>query len=57
MLATYWHSTFSRTHKVVNNGINANFVFPYFCSLLLYFEPMILVNVKLDISVYKSITF
>ena len=31
-------STFSQTHKVDNNGINANFIFPYPCSFLQYLD-------------------
>ena len=42
------HSTFSHSHKVGNNGIVANFVFPFICSFLHYFELEVLVNVKLD---------
>ena len=42
---------FSQTYKI---GINANFVFPYICSFLLYLYQIMLVNVKLDISRYKS---
>ena len=43
-------STFSHTHKVGNNGINANFVFPYICGFLLYLYLKMLVKMKLDIS-------
>ena len=43
-------STFSHTHKVGNNGINANFVFPYICISLHYLCLKIVVNVKLDVS-------
>ena len=32
-----YHSTFSRVHKVGNNGINTNFVFPCIYSFLHYF--------------------
>ena len=38
-------STFSRTHKVGNSGINANFVFPYMCSFIHYLYLKMLVNV------------
>ena len=40
-------------HTVGNDGINASFMFPYICSLILYFYPVILVNVKLDVSGYR----
>ena len=30
-------STFSHAHEVGNNGINANFVFPYVCSFVSLF--------------------
>ena len=45
------NSTFSQAHKVGNNGINANFVFPYIyiCSFLHYLDLKMLVNVKLDL--------
>ena len=33
------HATFSHTHKVGNNGINANFRFRYICSFLHYYRP------------------
>ena len=51
------HSTFSQTHKIGNIGINANFAFPYICSFLDYSHHMILVNVTLNISWHKRITF
>ena len=44
------YSTFSYTHKVSNDGINFNFVFPYICSFLHYLYLEMLVNVKLDVS-------
>ena len=44
----FW--TFSQTHTVGNNGINANFVFPYTCSFRQYLDFNMLVNVKSDIS-------
>ena len=50
-------SGFSQMHKIGNIGINANFVFSYICSFLLYFYHMISVNIKLDVSGYKRITF
>ena len=43
-------STFSQTHKVGNNGINANFVFPQICTFCHYLDLNMLVNVKLDVS-------
>ena len=50
-------SRFSRVfhnhaHKVGNVGIIANFVLPYSCSLLLFWEIMMLVNVKFNTSRY-----
>ena len=46
---------FTQTHKIGNIGIIANFVFPHICSLLLYWQHMMLVNVILDISgCYRS---
>ena len=50
-------STFSHIQKVGNNGIVANFVFPYSCSFLYYLYFKMLVNVKLDCQVVKGITF
>ena len=43
-----------REHKI---GIIANFVFPYFCSFLLYLHHLMLVNVELDISGFWTIKF
>ena len=37
-------------HKVGNDGINVNFVFPYICSFLHYLGLKMLVNVKLDVN-------
>ena len=34
-----------------------HYIFPYICSFMLYFHHMMLVNVKLDVSGYKSIIF
>ena len=51
------HATFSQTHKVGNNGINANFVFPYNGSFLNYLHHMILANMKFKVSWCKKITF
>ena len=34
------HSTFSHTHKVGNNGINANFVFPHFIFIYLFLQTV-----------------
>ena len=42
-------STFSQTHKIVNNGINANFVFLYIYSFLLCLHLRMLVKLKLDV--------
>ena len=39
----YILSTFSHTHKVGNNGINANFVSPHICSFLHYLYLKMLV--------------
>ena len=50
-------SGFSRTHKIANIGIIANFVFLYICSFLLYLHYVMLVNVTLDISGYKQVIF
>ena len=46
----------SQTHKVANNGINANFVFTYACIFLHYLDLNMLVNVKLDCRLVKGIT-
>ena len=43
------HSTFSHTHKVGNNGINVNFVFPHSCNFLHYLYLKMLVNMKSDV--------
>ena len=43
--------------KIGNNSINVNFVFPYICSFLHYQNHMMPVNVKLNVSQYKSFTF
>ena len=43
-------STFSQTHKVGKNGINANFAFPYVYTFLHYLHFMMLVIVKLHVS-------
>ena len=48
---------FGLFHKRHNISINANFVFPYTCSFLLYLYQIMLVNVELDINRYKRITF
>ena len=56
-LGLYNHSGFSQTHKIGNCGIITNFVFPYICNLLHYLHPMMLVNMKLDATGYKRITF
>ena len=45
------------THKFDNNGINANFVFPYICSFLHYFDLNMLVNNKLDVSWQRGLPF
>ena len=47
-------SGFSQTQKI---DIIANFVSTYICSFLFYFQQMVLVNMKLDISRCNSITF
>ena len=39
--------------QIGNNGIDANFLFPYICSFLHYLHLLMLVNVKLDTSWYK----
>ena len=43
-------STFSHTHKVGNNGVKVNLVFPYICRFLNYLYLKMLVKVKLDVS-------
>ena len=62
----YWkhfiYLGFSQKHKIGNIGIYANFLFPNICSsqiFVVYFPiwTIMLVNVKLDLSVYKRITF
>ena len=52
-------SSFSKTHKIGNIGIIANFVFLNICSFLiqLYLQHVTLVNVKSDVSGHKRITF
>ena len=53
----YWPlSGFSRTHKIGNIGIIANFLFSHISSSF-FICTMMLVNVKLDISGYRKITF
>ena len=49
--------TFSQTHKLGNNYINANFVFAYICSFLHYLHPKMLVKGKLDVTLYKGLPF
>ena len=44
-------------YNIDNVDINVNFVFPYLCSFLLYWHHMMLINVKLDITGFNSITF
>ena len=53
-LAMDKYSTFSCTHKVGNNGIDTNFVFPHSCHFLYYLYHKMLVNVKLDVIWYLS---
>ena len=43
-------STFSQTHKVGNNDINADLVFPYISRFIHFLDLRMLVNVKLDAS-------
>ena len=50
-------SCFSPSHKIGNVGIIANFIFPYICSFLLYFQQMMSVYSKLEIKGYKRITY
>ena len=40
-----------------NNGNISICVLPYICSLLLYSNDIVLVNIKLDITECKRITF
>ena len=49
--------TFPQTHKIGNNDINANFVFPHICSSVLNLDRVILVNVKLDRNRFNRIKF
>ena len=49
-LFTLCDSTFSQRHKVGNNGINANFVFPHICSFLHYLHLKMLVTADLDVN-------
>ena len=49
--------TFSQTNKVGNNGINANFLFPYISSFLHYLDLKVLVNVKSAVSWQKGLSF
>ena len=67
----YWHcciveslwktlldnSTRSQTHKVDNNGINANFLFPYICSFLHYLDLKKLSKCGIRCQLSKGITF
>ena len=48
-------SRFSQTQTIGNNGINANFVFPYICSFLHYLDLTMLVDVNLDVSWEKGL--
>ena len=48
---------FSQTHKIGNIGIIANYIYSHICSFLLYFDHMMLVNVKVNVSGYRRITF
>ena len=50
-------SMFSQTHKVGNNGINANFVLPCICSFLHYLELKMLVQCGIRYRLAKGITF
>ena len=44
-------------HNNDNIDINVNFVFPYLFIFLFYRHHVMLINVKLDITGFKSITF
>ena len=44
-------------HNNDNIDINVNFVFPDLCNFLLYWYHMMLINVKLNITGFKSVTF
>ena len=50
-------STFSHTHKVGNNVINASFVFQYICSFLHYLYLKIFSKCKIKCQLVKGITF
>ena len=56
-LLDFFNRVFLQIHKLVNIGINANFVFPYIHSFLLYLYHMMLVDVKLNVSGYKLIPY
>ena len=51
------HSKFSRTHTFGNIAIIVNFVLQYICWLLHYMNCMMSVNVKIDASENKRITY
>ena len=51
------NSAFSQTHKIGKTGIIAKFVFPDICSILLYLQHMMSVNMTWDITGCKRITF
>ena len=49
--------SFSQTHKVGNNGINANFVFPHSYSFLHYLYLKVFSKCEIRFQVIKDITF
>ena len=54
LIIRWSHSSFSQRHKIDNIGIILHSPFSNF---LLYINPMMLVNVKSNVSGYKRITF
>ena len=56
-MAALMDSGFSKTNKIGNIAIMVNFVFQNIRGFLLYLHNMLLVNVKLDVSGCKRISF
>ena len=48
---------FSQAGKVINNVINANFVFSHICSFHHYLNLKMLVNAKLYVNWYNGLPF
>ena len=51
------NSTCSQTYKVANNGINANFLLPYFCRFLHYLDLKKCSKCEIRCQLLKGITF